>query len=165
MAGLNMTDAKLPKSPKPPVPDKRALRLRAVDADDVAVISAFLQDALIDLGDMAFIEGERRFAVVVTRFRWEDTPKKGDPKQPAERVLCGLSFEGVVRVQTRGIDARAEPRRIFELLAVQAEPEGVRLVLAGGAEVRLEMAEISIHLKDLGEPWPVFARPSHPDGD
>lgn len=159
-----MADTKSPK-PSNAAPGRQALRLRAVDAEDVAVISACLQDALIDLGDMAFIEDERRFAVVVTRFRWEDAPKKGDPKQPAERVLCGLSFEGVVRVQTRGIDARAEPRRIFELLAVQTEPEGMRLVLAGGAEVRLEMAGISIHLKDLGEPWPVFARPSHPDGN
>ena len=52
--------------------------------------------------------------------------------------------------------------RIFELLAVRAEEGGARLVLAGGAEIRLESPRISCRLKDLGEPWPVFARPSHP---
>ena len=145
----------------PKAASKDPLKLLARDAEDLAVLSAFLQDALVDFGDMTYLAGERRFAVVCTRFRWEDVPPD-DKERPGERVLCGLSFEGVTRVQTRGIDAKRDARRIFELLAVQAAPGEVRLVLAGGSEVRLEAPEIAIRLKDLGEPWPVFARPRHP---
>lgn len=140
---------------------KAPLKLLARDAEDLAVLSAFLQDALVDFADMTYLAAERRFAVVCTRFRWEDAAPD-DKRLPGERVLCGLSFDGVARVQTRGIDPKRDARRIFELLAVQAGPGEVRLVLAGGAEVRLEAAEIAIRLKDLGEPWPVLERPRHP---
>lgn len=138
------------------------LKLRATDAEDLEVLSAVLQDALIDMGDMAYLDDEKRFVLVATRFRWEDLPETGGNGKPFERVLCGLSFEEVTRVQMRGIDRKRDADRTFELLAMRAEAGGVRLVLAGGAEIRLESARVHCHLKDLGEPWPVFARPSHP---
>lgn len=140
---------------------KAPMKLLARDAEDLAVLSTFLQDALIDFADMTYLAAEQRFAVVCTRFRWEDAAPD-DKRLPGERVLCGLSFDGVTRVQTRGLDPKRDARRIFELLAVQAGTGEVRLVLAGGAEVRLEAAEIAIRLKDLGEPWPVLERPRHP---
>lgn len=138
------------------------LKLRAMDAEDLEVFSAVLQDALVSMGDMAYLEDEKRFVLVATRFRWEDVPQNAATGKPFERVLCGLSFEDVARVQMRGIDRARDGDRIFELLAVRKEADGVRLVLAGGAEIRLESAQVRCHLKDLGEPWPVFARPSHP---
>ena len=138
-----------------------ALKLQARDAEDIAVFSACLQDALIDYADMACFRDESRFVFVATRFRWEDARLDGT-QAVFERVLCGVAFEGVRRVRMRGIDREHDRRRIFELLAIRAEEGALHLVLAGGAEIRLEIDEILCHLKDLGEPWPVFERPRHP---
>ncbi len=137
------------------------LKLRAKDAEDIEVLSACLQDALVDFADMAYLKDEQRFVLVATRFRWEDIRLDG-PRATFERVLCGVAFEGVRRVRMRGIDAKRDQRRIFELLAIRAGEGALHLVLAGGAEIRLDMDDILCHLKDLGEPWPVFERPRHP---
>ncbi|MFO0996160.1 MAG: DUF2948 family protein [Alphaproteobacteria bacterium] len=137
------------------------LKLRATDAEDIEVLSACLQDALIDFADMTYLKDEGRFIVVATRFRWEDL-RSDAPVAAFERVLCGIAFESVRRVRMRGIDPKRDQQRIFELLAIRAEAGALHLVLAGGAEIRLEVSDIVCHLKDLGEPWPVFERPRHP---
>ena len=138
------------------------LKLRATDAEDLEVFSTVLQDALVNMSDMTYLEGEKRFVLVATRFRWEDVARASGQGTPFERVLCGLSFEEVSRVRMRGIDRARDADRILELLAIRKEADGVRLVLAGGAEISLESTKVLCRLKDLGEPWPVFARPSHP---
>ena len=139
------------------------LRLRAEDADDLAVISACLQDALVVVGDFAFYPEAHRFMFVANRFRWEGgSPSAGDGG--FERTLCGIAFEEVTAVSYRGF-RRAEAERILSLLALRAnvgESGGfVDLEFAAGATVRLEVGRIACRLRDLGEPWPTSFLPEH----
>ncbi|CAN0498940.1 unnamed protein product, partial [Discosporangium mesarthrocarpum] len=46
------------------------LKLGAVDADDLQVISAHMQDALVRVGDMKFQRTARRFVMMANRFNW-----------------------------------------------------------------------------------------------
>jgi hypothetical protein len=162
---------------------KHALRLRAEDGEDLRVISAVLQDALIPMSEMEFLAQDHRFVMVVSRFRWEncaDLVEESDksiltpatdgnghedvafrPCQSYERVNCGICFDGVAQVRCKGIDRR-DRGRIFELLAIQIEPGAIILVFSGGAALRLEGESLSCHLEDLGEPWPTRWRPRHP---
>jgi len=136
-----------------------ALKLLARDAEDLAVISAVLQDALIPVSEMAFLPEEQRFAVVANRFRWERAP--GTRREARERRLAGLSIGGVTAVQRRGFSP-SERDRILVLLAIR-QSEGVLLLdFAGGASIRLETAEIRCYLDDLSEPWPTRFEPRHP---
>ncbi|MEE8562657.1 MAG: DUF2948 family protein, partial [Alphaproteobacteria bacterium] len=48
------------------------LKLRAVDAEDFAVLGACLQDALVPVQDMRFLGEENRFVMVANRFCWEN---------------------------------------------------------------------------------------------
>src|ERR1700761_1363080 len=97
------------------------LKLRAADGEDLAVISAILQDSLVTIGEMTYLRDENRFVLVANRFRWEQqagqAPKKG------ERVLTGLCIDGVKAVSRRGFSPR-ESDRILSLLALHAEGEG-----------------------------------------
>jgi len=138
------------------------LKLYAVDTEDIAVISACVQDALVSLSDMAHLTEERRFALVANRFRWEDAERPADGRRRGERVHCGMTIEHVVAVRSRGLDRRRDRGAILELLALSVDAGEIRLVFAGGAEVRIEVERIGCHLSDLDEPWPVFARPRHP---
>jgi len=143
----------------------RGIRLRAEDADDLAVISACLQDALVAVRDLAYDREDRTFMLVANRFRWENRVDSAGDEAALERVLCGVGFSDVDAVAYRGF-RRAEEDRILALLSVRAEAAtpGVvlRLDFSGGAEIRLSAAQIRCRLKDLGEPWPTAWQPDHP---
>ena len=143
-------------------PPADALKLLARDAEDLSVISAILQDALIPVSEMAYLPEERRFAVVANRFLWERTPTT--PRQRSrERRLSGLSISGVTAVRRRGFSL-GERDRILVLLAIRHVAGALQLDFAGGASIRLETEEIVCHLDDLSEPWPTRWQPRHPVG-
>ena len=138
-----------------------ALKLRAEDAEDLAVLSAVLQDALVAVGEMIYQAEEKRFVLVANRFRWE--PEAGT-RDGFERIFSGLRIDGVTRVQRRGFSP-GEKERLLVLLALHAEAGAIYLDFAGGASIRLEAEKILCHLDDLGEPWPTRWRPRHPVDD
>jgi hypothetical protein len=140
-----------------------ALKLRAEDADDLAVLSACLQDALVPVRDLAYVPDQKIFVFVANRFRWE----RGSRPEPGERqrILCAVTFSAVAGVSYRGF-RRSDEDRILALLAIRAEAEGVGatavlLEFSGHAAIRLEVARIECRAKDLGEPWPTPWHPRH----
>jgi hypothetical protein len=156
-------------------PDK--LKLRAEDQEDLQVISAVLQDALVAVGDMTFLKDEHRFVLVANRFCWEDVNSDDladvvedeadedlEDEEKGSRVHCGLCFEAVTGVKVRGID-RHDSGRILELLALTTEADGgpaVRLIFSGDAEILLRLERIEARMEDLDEHWPTAFRPKHP---
>src|SRR6266403_3617850 len=94
------------------------LRLRAEDAEDLAVISACLQDALVSVRDLAYDRDARIFVLVANRCRWEGGAKGEGAARPFERTLCGLSFDEIDGVVYRGFH-RSEEDRILSLLAIR----------------------------------------------
>jgi len=139
-----------------------ALKLRAEDADDVAVLSAILQDALVAVGEMAWLPEESRFVLVANRFRWE--PQPGAARQSFERTLTGLRIDTVRSVARRGFSPR-DSDRLLVLLALRAEAGALYLDFAGGSSIKLEVERILCHLDDLSDPWPTRLRPRHPVDD
>lgn len=142
---------------KPPnEPARKPLKLRAEDAEDVGILSAILQDALVSVGDMTYLADEKLFVLVVSRFRREAATDTG-----FERTLTGFRAAAVSGVKRLGFDPR-DKDRLLVLLALRAEPGALLLDFAGGASIRLEVERILCHLDDLGEPWPTQAEPRHP---
>ena len=157
-------------TPAGPVP----LRLRAEDEEDLAVISACLQDALVAVCDIAYDPAAQVFVLVANRFRWEDCPGAGG-NAPFERTLCGVTFDHVAAASYRGFD-RGEKDRILALLAIRAAsdpppggglPEEKRpgitidLEFAGDAQIRLAAAALRVRARDFGDPWPTAWQPLH----
>ncbi len=148
----------------------QSLKLIALDKDDLDVISAHLQDAVLKVGDMAYLPKEKRLALVLNRFDWEKA--HGSPNGKAanrERRQSALRFERVLGARLQNIRLEAK-RDVLELLAIQfeatEEPAGrVTLVFAGGSAIQLEVECIEAELKDLGPAWRTRNQPSHPSGD
>ena len=139
-----------------------SLRLLAEDAADLDVIAAAAQDALIRMSDLAFDKKARRFSATINRFRWEEAREHG----PFERVRAALSFESVLGVKTRHLrqDAPEALASILSLSFVPAdEPPGgvVRIVLAGGGEIALDVECLDALLMDISPSWPTPRRPDH----
>lgn len=146
------------------------LKLIALDAEDLSVISAHLQDAVLKVGDLAYLPAEKRFAAIANRFDWADALKDGkdDPKSFARRRTA-LRFERVLGARVSGIDLKNKSA-VLLLLAIGFEaaepPEGhVTLQFADGAAIRLGVECIEAELKDLGPAWQAKSRPQHPDDE
>jgi hypothetical protein len=142
------------------------LKLRAVDAADLEVISAAAQDALVAVKDIGWFAGERRLALVINRFRWE-VPADADGAW--SRTHSALVFDEVDRVRHLDIPL-GEPDRMLELLSVGLESADaggcvVLLRFAAHRTIRLEASQLACHLEDLGEPWPTRWQPGHPGAD
>ncbi|MDE2228678.1 MAG: DUF2948 family protein [Alphaproteobacteria bacterium] len=137
------------------------LRLKAEDDEDLAVISAVLQDAMVLVGDITYEPENQRFVLVANRFRHENDVERA---RRGERVMSGLRVDRVTAVKRRDFDPR-DAERLMVLLAVRSVPGAIYLDFAGGASIRLESGGILCHLDDFGEPWPTRFRPHHPDED
>lgn len=152
--------------PQPPglAMRERPFRVWAEDTDDLAVVSAYLQDAVLPVAEMAWRPAERRFVLVAARFRWEKAVRaqvSAEGGEPLERVHCGLRFEEVDAVRVRGVDPKAERGRMLNLLQIAWVDGGVELVCADGVTIRLDVTRLACHVEDLGEPWPTVFRPTH----
>jgi hypothetical protein len=144
-----------------------ALRLRAEDTDDLAVISACVQDALVSVRDLTYDRSAQTFTLVVNRFRWEGRSGELNGTPPFERTHAVLTIIGVKSVSYRGF-RRSDEDRILALLAIRAAADGsgtIDLEFAGGVAVRIGVGGIHVRVTDIGEPWPTAWQPDHAAGD
>lgn len=143
------------------------LKLLAVDDEDLKVVSAHLQDAVLRIADMVYLPRERRFAAVVDRFDWIGADRRQGDGPTWERRRAALRIERVEAAQVRNL-AVGSPGAV-ELLALDfeaaPEPPGgfITLIFAGGSAVRLHVECIDASLTDLGPCWRSRIRPAHQD--
>ena len=139
-----------------------ALRLLAREADDLAVISAALQDAVLRVGDIRWDPRQRSLTLALNRFLWE---AEAESSAAAMRVRSGLQLGGVTKVRARNL-RRDAADAVLELLAMTFEvgeaPGGVvRLAFADGADLAAEVECIDAALADLSAPWKTTRKPGH----
>ena len=144
---------------------ERPLNIGALDTEDLKVISALTQDAVLPITEMRWQARARRFALLVNRFRWEDT---GRDRHGAERVQSLLVFENVLHVASQGVD-RSETDMVLSLLSVDWQPgeDGaghILLTLAGDGAIRLQCEALEARLRDVTRPYRAPSRhvPDHP---
>ena len=136
-----------------------ALKWLAKDADDLGVVAAALQDAILRVADITFAPSKRSLSVRLCRFRNESAR--------SERVLTGLRFDDVLSVQARGID-RSDPEAMLVLLDVNFTPDDsppggvITLLFSGNGEVRMSIEAIEVICADVSDPKPTDKVPLHP---
>ncbi len=139
------------------------LKLVALDAEDLNIVSAHVQDAVMKIGDLDFAPGSKLFVLPMYRFAWEAGPGAG--KAQPERRNSVLHFSRVLSAKLSGI-SRDRPDESLSLLAVifaaSDEPAGdIDLVFSGGGTIRLQVECIEARLADLGGAWEAESRPEH----
>lgn len=137
------------------------LKLAALDKDDLDVLSAHVQDAVLTVGDLVFLKKENRFLATLNRFSWEHEDEK------KERRRAAIHFDRVTRVRSHNIRQDAKDG-VLSLLSVRftangtEDPSGiVELVFSGGGALRLDVECIEAQLTDLGASWVTDSVPSH----
>ena len=141
-----------------------SLKLFALDNDDLAVLSAHMQDAVFKVADISFKARPGLFVLAVNRFVWEGA---GEKRKAYERRRALLSFKRVNAVRSIGFDRR-KGDDVLSLLAIRYRGEGegpegvVELVLSGGGIIALEVECIEAQLADTGGAWETSFKPDHP---
>lgn len=145
----------------------RPLQLKARDIEDLTILSALCQDAVVPMGEISYDTGQRRFAMLLNRFRWEDAERAEMRKRPAERVQSVLLFEDVTAAKSAGI-AASDKDAIISILSVTFAPtqDGCGLItitLAGDGDILLEVETLDVTLKDVTRPYiaPSKKQPHH----
>ena len=124
------------------------LKLIALDADDLAVISTHVQDALVQGADIIWRQGEKRLVIGMRRLDWEQTLAG---EAASRRLVAALRFDRVLSCKSRNI----EPQSSLELLGIEFHPGeapggNAILMFSGGAALRLDVECLECELADLG---------------
>jgi hypothetical protein len=145
---------------------EKPLNLGAQDADELKVFSALIQDAIFPITEMTWLAKQRRFGLLLNRFRWEEGARG---RTAPERVQSLLVVDNVMSVASQGVD-RAETDMILSVLsaAFEAGDDGagdIVFTLAGDGAIRLSVEAIELTLKDVTRPYvaPSKKAPNHPE--
>lgn len=148
---------------------EQPLRLMAVDADDLQVVSALTQDAVFPASEMAWHPKAREFALLLNRFRWEDAETAEKRGRKVERVQSVLLFSDVEKVQSQGVE-KGDEDLVLSLLSISFTPgeDGtgrIELTLAGDGAIALDVETINTRLQDVTRPYiaPSKHKPDHPE--
>ena len=127
------------------------LKLIALDADDLAVISAHVQDARVKVEDIIWRQGEKRLVIGMNRLDWEQTlAGETSPR----RLIAALRFDRVLSCKSRNIDMEASEAVLellgFEFHADDAPSGSAVLLFSHGGALRLDVECVECELTDLG---------------
>ena len=143
------------------------LKLIAVEADEVEILSAATEGLITSAGEMSYLKSARAFALIGSRFKWEDAAAADRSGGPWHRIRSGLYIGDVTSVRTTGI-SRQKPTEVLELLNLSThvgndlETE-ITLNFAGGGTLRISAECVNVTLTDTGEAWETDKKPSHDD--
>jgi hypothetical protein len=140
-----------------------ALKLVALDAEDLGIISAHVQDAVLKVADLEYLPAAKRFMLAMNRFAWEKKP--GFFRKHYERRRSVLHFDRVLGAKTSGI-ARDKPDEVLSLLAISFVPLDapaglIELIFSGGGAIMLDVECVEARLADVGGAWAAGSRPRH----
>ena len=136
------------------------LKFVVLDEEDLEVVSAHVQDAVVNAADVMWRPQEKRLVVALNRFDWEGAQAE-EPE--FRRRRAALRFERVLACKCREIDGEDA---VLSLLAVEFSetdaPSGVvTLTFSGGGALRLDVECLEAELADLGPTWTAVACPAH----
>jgi hypothetical protein len=137
------------------------LHLTAIDAEDLAAVSAQMQDAVLKLGEVSWNPARKTFALVANRFAWDALPEK-------QRRRVGLRFNYVTAAR-RHFPANADADMVLAMLAITFTPKKgkdklagtVTLNFSGSHAIALDVEVIDVQLDDMGSAWAASSEPSH----
>jgi hypothetical protein len=120
-----------------------------------------LHDALIPVGDIAWLKSKKEFALVFNRFMWEASEEVLDNSPIYFRTHTLLKIENVINVQSRSLNLQNRSE-ILSMLSLKAFDGGVDLLFSEDKAIRVQVEKLNLVLTDMGQPWPTRWQPNHP---
>ena len=141
------------------------LKLVAKTKDDISVLSAHLQDSIVNVSDIAKLEKNKILLIQLNRFMWEDVEKGVFRKN--KRIRTVLKFENVLKVTSKNVNQKKNDR-FLDFLAIETikmpdKNYEMNLIFSGDTVIKVVVEAIELTLDDQGLPWESKNRPKHDD--
>ena len=139
------------------------LKLLATSDEDLKVIAAHLQDAIVSTQDIASLKKNRIFLIQLNRFMWEDVEKGVFRKN--KRIRTILKFDNVISVLSKNINIKKE-KKFLDFLTIESNflPDKsyqIKLIFSGDAVIKIKTEVIDVTLDDQGSSWESKTQPKH----
>jgi hypothetical protein len=139
------------------------LKLLAISDEDLRIVAAHLQDAIVSIQDIASLKKNRIFLIQLNRFMWEDVEKGVFRKN--KRIRTILKFENVISVLSRNINTKKD-KSFLDFLTIECnllsdKSYEIKLIFSGDAVIKIKAEIIDVTLDDQGSPWESKTQPKH----
>ena len=139
------------------------LKLLATSDEDLRVIAAHLQDAIVSVQDIASLKKNRIFLIQLNRFMWEDVEKGVFRKN--KRIRTMLKFDNVTSVLSKNINLK-DSKNFLDFLTIESNllsdtSHEIKLIFSGDSVIKIKAEVIDVTLDDQGSPWETKAQPKH----
>ena len=142
---------------------KNNLKLIGNNHEDLKVISAYIQDSIVAVRDMVFLEQNRIFIMMINRFMWENVEKEATRWN--KRIRCAIKFEEVLKVKSKEINQKSK-NKLLECLAIKCRGISnnnyeIKIFFSGDRIITLTSEAVEVVMNDLGKAWNVKRIPKH----
>ncbi len=139
------------------------LKLIARTEDDLKVVSAYLQDSIASISDIANLKKNKIFLMQLNRFMWEDVEKGVFRKN--KRIRSILKFENILEVYSKNI-RQLKKEKFLDFLAIESKlmPDNnceMKIIFAGDSAIKIISEVIEVTLDDQGQAWDTKNKPKH----
>jgi hypothetical protein len=139
------------------------LKLIARTEEDLRVVSAHLQDSIVNVSDIASLKKNKIFLMQLNRFMWEDVEKGVFRKN--KRIRTVLKFDSVLDVFSKNIN-QLNKDGFLDFLAIETNimPDNnyeMKIIFAGDSVIRVISEVIEVTLDDQGDAWNTKNKPKH----
>ena len=139
------------------------LKLLATSDEDLKIVAAHLQDAIVSMQDIANLKKNRIFLIQLNRFMWEDVEKGVFRKN--KRIRTVLKFDNVISVLSKNVNTKKD-NNFLDFLTIESNllPDKsyeIKLIFSGNAMIKVKTEVIDITLDDQGSPWESKTQPKH----
>ena len=129
------------------------LKLIARTVEDLRVVSAYLQDAIVNLNEIANLKKNKILLLQLNRFMWEDVEKGVFRKN--KRIRTILKFENVIKVNSKNIN-QLKKDKFLDFLTIETNqmPDKnyeMNIVFAGDSVIKIVSEVIEVTLDDQGD--------------
>ena len=143
--------------------EAKNLKLLAKTEEDLKVVSAYLQDAIANVSDVANLKENKIFLMQLNRFMWEDVEKGVFRKN--KRIRTILKFENVIKVHSKNIN-QSKGNKFLDFLTIETNQMidnnyEMKIVFAGDSIIKIIAEVIEVTLDDQGEAWDTKNIPKH----
>ena len=139
------------------------LKLSATSVEDLSVISAHLQDAIVSIQDIANLKKNKIFLIQLNRFMWEDVEKGVFRKNKRTRTV--LKFDNIISVSSKNINIKNNEKFLdfltIESILLPDRNYEIKLIFSGDAVIKIKTEIIDVTLDDQGSPWESKTQPKH----
>ena len=143
--------------------EAKNLKLIAKTIEDLRVVSAHLQDSIVNVSDMANLKKNKIFLIQLNRFMWEDVEKGVFRKN--KRIRTILKFENVIKAYSKNIN-QSKGNKFLDFLAIETNQMidnnyEMKIVFAGDSIIKIVAEAIEVTLDDQGDAWDTKNIPKH----